>query len=304
MNTPTKALPALPNPAHVDVEIVGEVGDYKFYTAEQMREYATAALAAQDAALSAPQAGGEVVELACPACGHVGKDFVTNRIGSDDWEVFCPMCDCPDCDELPRVIELLIREREEAAPPSAPQAGGHSCGNCAGIAPETCVFNPPSAPADGEAELREWLRANMPGGTVIGNPDWWADRIIRRLTRSAGPQGEVAHREFLGQLVRMEWGAWAREQPNPKPSWLLPWAELSEPEREVDRRIGERIYNMAMDALYTHPATRETGVDALRKSLQGALVLFGHRCAHDSTLAIWRENAEAALSPPAPEGKV
>lgn len=35
--------------------------------------------------------------------------------------------------------------------------------------------------------------------------------------------------------------AWAREQPNPKPSWLVPWEELSEPEREVDRRIGEHF---------------------------------------------------------------
>lgn len=49
-------------------------------------------------------------------------------------------------------------------------------------------------------------------------------------------------REFLGRLVRLEWMDWAREQPVCKPSWLVPWDELSEPEREVDRRIGERIY--------------------------------------------------------------
>ena len=42
-------------------------------------------------------------------------------------------------------------------------------------------------------------------------------------------------------MVRDEWVKWAREQPNPKPSWLLPWEELTEPEREVDRRIGVRI---------------------------------------------------------------
>jgi hypothetical protein len=66
-------------------------------------------------------------------------------------------------------------------------------------------------------------------------------------------QGDPAHREFLGQLVRMEWVKWAREQPNPKPSWLTPWHELTEPEREVDRRIGERIYRMAIGALYASP---------------------------------------------------
>jgi hypothetical protein len=48
-------------------------------------------------------------------------------------------------------------------------------------------------------------------------------------------------REALGRLVRDEWIAWAKEQPNPKRSWLLPWEELPEPDREVDRRIGERL---------------------------------------------------------------
>ena len=48
-------------------------------------------------------------------------------------------------------------------------------------------------------------------------------------------------REQLGRLVREEWIDWAREQPNPKPSWLVPWEELSETDREVDRRIGARL---------------------------------------------------------------
>ena len=69
----------------------------------------------------------------------------------------------------------------------------------------------------------------------------------------AGVKRDAANREFLGQLVRMEWEKWAREQPDPKASWLTPWAELTEPEREVDRRIGERIYNMAIDAMQQPP---------------------------------------------------
>lgn len=48
-------------------------------------------------------------------------------------------------------------------------------------------------------------------------------------------------REALGRLVRDVWIAWAKEQPNPKPSWLVEWDGLSEPDREVDRRIGEVI---------------------------------------------------------------
>jgi len=47
--------------------------------------------------------------------------------------------------------------------------------------------------------------------------------------------------EELGRKVREIWIEWAKQQPNPKPSWLLPWEELSEPDREVDRRIGMQI---------------------------------------------------------------
>ena len=58
----------------------------------------------------------------------------------------------------------------------------------------------------------------------------------------------VDPRDFLGQRVREVWVAWAREQPDPKPSWLLPWAELAESYREVDRRIGEALFKMGAEA--------------------------------------------------------
>lgn len=57
---------------------------------------------------------------------------------------------------------------------------------------------------------------------------------------------DAALREDLGKMVRDEWVAWAKEQPNPKPSWLVPWDGLSEPDKEVDRRIGERLYRAGM----------------------------------------------------------
>lgn len=49
-------------------------------------------------------------------------------------------------------------------------------------------------------------------------------------------------REKLGKLVREVWIDWAREQPNPKSSWLVEWDGLNEPDKEVDRRIGQRLY--------------------------------------------------------------
>jgi hypothetical protein len=48
-------------------------------------------------------------------------------------------------------------------------------------------------------------------------------------------------REPLGRLVRDTWVTWAREQPNPKPSWLAPWDELDDGQREVDMRIGAAV---------------------------------------------------------------
>lgn len=71
-----------------------------------------------------------------------------------------------------------------------------------------------------------------------------------------GPQGRVriplgraqpaapslpVDRDTLGRMVREAWVRWALTQPNPKPSWLLPYSELSETDKEADRQIGEAI---------------------------------------------------------------
>ena len=48
-------------------------------------------------------------------------------------------------------------------------------------------------------------------------------------------------REFFGSVVRGVWVEWAKQQPNPKPSWLVPWSDLDEGQREVDMRIAEKV---------------------------------------------------------------
>lgn len=48
-------------------------------------------------------------------------------------------------------------------------------------------------------------------------------------------------REELGRIVRDAWVQWASEQPDPKRSWLIPWEELDDGQREVDMRIGEAV---------------------------------------------------------------
>lgn len=54
------------------------------------------------------------------------------------------------------------------------------------------------------------------------------------------------NREDYGRFVREEWVRWAQEQPEPKPSWLVPYDELSEADKEADRRIGECIAKWTM----------------------------------------------------------
>lgn len=48
-------------------------------------------------------------------------------------------------------------------------------------------------------------------------------------------------RDYLGKLVRDLWISWAKRQPNPKASWLVPYEELSEADKEADRVIGEGL---------------------------------------------------------------
>lgn len=59
----------------------------------------------------------------------------------------------------------------------------------------------------------------------------------------------IKDREALGRLVREEWIAWAKEQPSSKASWLVPWEGLSEPDKEVDRRIGVRLAALMPDQI-------------------------------------------------------
>lgn len=59
-------------------------------------------------------------------------------------------------------------------------------------------------------------------------------------------------REPLGRIVRETWVAWALEQPDLKPSWLIPWEELDEGQREVDMRIGAEVAAAERGRLRTH----------------------------------------------------
>jgi len=57
-----------------------------------------------------------------------------------------------------------------------------------------------------------------------------------------------ATREELGREVRRTWIAWAREQPYPKASWLVPYDDLSPDDQEADCLIGEELFCRGWEA--------------------------------------------------------
>lgn len=62
-------------------------------------------------------------------------------------------------------------------------------------------------------------------------------------------RNRATRRDHLGRIVREAWIAWAKEQPDPKPSWLVPYDELSEADKEADRRIGEAVWDYAWQGI-------------------------------------------------------
>lgn len=57
----------------------------------------------------------------------------------------------------------------------------------------------------------------------------------------------TADREALGRLVRETWVTWAREQPDPKPSWLVTWDGLPESDLVAERRGGQWLLGCGDD---------------------------------------------------------
>jgi hypothetical protein len=86
------------------------------------------------------------------------------------------------------------------------------------------------------------------------------EAIERRGQRLLNGARELPYpRDQLGWFVREAWIRWAKTQPNPKSSWLLPYEELSEPDREADRQIGEAVARWTLIGDAAHTALAEEG---------------------------------------------
>jgi hypothetical protein len=55
-------------------------------------------------------------------------------------------------------------------------------------------------------------------------------------------------------MVRAIWIQWAHQQPVAKAHWITPYEELAEPDKEVDRRIGERLFAAGRESVSVKPA--------------------------------------------------
>lgn len=65
-------------------------------------------------------------------------------------------------------------------------------------------------------------------------------------------------RERLGRRVREVWIKWAERQPNPKPSWLVPYDELPPEDQDADECIGMAIWADCVDSLQSELGELET----------------------------------------------
>lgn len=99
-----------------------------------------------------------------------------------------------------------------------------------------------------------------------------ADAILSAFPHLGAPTEDGAaplpfDRDELGRMVREAWVRWAETQPNPKPTWLVPYEALSEPDKEADRQIGEAIARWTMigcAARHSIGAPTEDVVEAAR----------------------------------------
>lgn len=70
----------------------------------------------------------------------------------------------------------------------------------------------------------------------------WVEAVTAWLEKDGRADSpELRLREERGETVRNAWIEWAREQDDPKESWLTPWHQLGEGQREVDMRIAEAV---------------------------------------------------------------
>jgi hypothetical protein len=153
------------------------------------------------------------------------------------------------------------------------------CRHCGATEDDACKYAAEAAlPTENHADLGDTIRHSRTCDWWDGAPDTEGPAYERRMAldtipctcalkwrqmvrterelhtawRKRAEEAEAAPREDgartlpfdrdeLGRLVREAWIKWATAQPNPKPSWLVPYEQLSDADKEADRQIGEAV---------------------------------------------------------------
>lgn len=103
-----------------------------------------------------------------------------------------------------------------------------------------------------------------------------------------GSRALPCDRETLGWMVREAWVRWAQAQPAPKSSWLVPYDDLPEADKEADRQIGETIARWTL----VHDAARASFAPDTSEGLVRALEEIAST---HGTADMLRSKARAAL---------
>lgn len=76
-------------------------------------------------------------------------------------------------------------------------------------------------------------------------------------------------RDELGKIVRDEWVKFAQQDPKSPPHHLVPWENLDEKNREVDRRIGEAVVRAVSAKIRTSDVVSEVDQESHPGGCQG-----------------------------------
>jgi hypothetical protein len=150
----------------------------------------------------------------------------------------------------------------------------------------------------GEAERR--VNATFGDMSMVSCRSCGAQAYDRKWDmRSAGTNGERAlpyDRDTLGRFVREAWVRWAETQPTPKPSWLVPYDQLSEADKEADRQIGESVSrwtligDAALTAALSAEQTQPVAVDDLDARMKAAGMYTVAEMMGVTPLTKWKSN--------------
>lgn len=173
-------------------------------------------------------------------------------------------CNCHAC------AAQTAAAREEAAAAEAAE----------GLGPEPGILAPSASDAAPSPRRGARIASAAGGTTWLEFPDLTPDLI-----------------EVLGKMVRKVWVEWARRQPNPKPSWLIPWEKLAKPDRDVDMQIGAALYERG----FTDGANFAAKVNAARRCFPEAIEpepmseVESYGWAHQAIRPMYKANADVHL---------